>query len=146
MMKESILLPKKLTPSGVKTVLLVLLCPTLLWAQTWHITPEDTQRRHSYLLMRDGSIVRGQILRQDSTVITVQKRNGDKTFVEADQLVHISAVAPTASNPAATDYPPAAYPVFVLKDGSRVEGKFVRRDSTMITVRKRNGQLTYSLP
>ena len=126
----------------MKTVLfLLLLCPAVSWAQGYKITPEDTDRKHSFLLMRDGSVVRGQIIRQDSTVISVRKRNGDLTFVEADQLVRVSANQPDAPVNAT-----APYTVFVLKDGTQLAGKFVRRDSAMITVRKNNGQLTYFEP
>ena len=132
----------------MKTVLLVLLlCPAILRAQLIKITPDDTRRKHSYLIMRDGSVVRGQIIRQDSTVITVRKRDGDMTFVEADQVSRISANRP--DNDAIWEIPDAGtrrYTVFVFKDGTQVEGNYIRRDSTMITVRKRNGQLTYFEP
>ena len=136
----------------MKTVLFLLLfSPVIGWAQTAKITPADVQRRQSYLLMRDGSVVRGQILRQDSSLITVQKRNRDLTFVEADQLVRIMAERPGISADAQSADLPETRQVsqnrlFILKDGSQVEGQFVRRDSTMITVRKRNGQLTYFEP
>ena len=142
-------------------LLLLFCCPLLLWAQPYKIGPGDTQRKQSYLLLRDGSVVRGQILRQDSTIITVQKRNRELTFVEADQLVRIMAERPSRSrsgvpagavdSPGETVHGVPVQPVdrnrlFILKDGSQVEGRFVRRDSTMITVRKRNGQLTYFEP
>lgn len=126
----------------MKTVLfLLLLCPVVAWAQGYKITPEDTDRKHSFLLMRDGSVIRGQIIRQDSSVISVRKRNGDLTFVEADQLVRVSSSQPDVPVSAM-----APYTIFVLKDGTQLAGKFVRRDSTMITVRKSNGQLTYFEP
>ena len=136
----------------MKTVLfLLLLAPVIGWAQIIKITPADVQRRQSYLIMRDGSVVRGQILRQDSSLITVQKRNRDLTFVEADQLVSIMAERPgTSADAQSTDLPETQRVgqnrLFILKDGSQVEGQFIGRDSTMITVRKRNGQLTYFEP
>ena len=137
----------------MKTVLfLLLLCPLLSWAQTTKITPADLQRKHSFLLMRDGSVLRGQILRQDSTIISVRRRGGEMSFVEADQVVRITAANPeqyTSTVPladAVLSQPTGLDRVFVLKDGTQVEGRFVRRDSTMITVRKRNGQLTYFEP
>ena len=148
-MKLSILLPKILTPSTVKTVLFVwLLCPLAGWAQTIKITPEDTQRKQSYLIMRDGSMVRGHIIRQDSSIITVRRRGGDMSFIEADQLLKISPVRPGVAGEVSGGQTRSAvrHTIFVLKDSSRVEGQFVRRDSTMITVRKRNGQLTYFEP
>ncbi len=128
----------------MKTLLFLvyLLCPALLWAQTARITPDDLQRKQSYLYLRDGSVVRGQILGQDSLLITVRQRGGVLTFVEADQLVRVSAVRPVESAAAS----PSSFTVFVLKDGSQVEGQFVRRDSMMITVRKRDGRLTYFEP
>ena len=153
-MKLSIVLSENLTPSTVKTVLfLLLLSPFIGWAQPYQIGSGDLQRKQSYLIMRDGSVVRGQILRQDSTLITVQKRNRELTFVETDQLVRIMAARPDEGVSVQNGGLNRANPphrrtgrVFVLKDGSQVEGQFVRRDSTMITVRKPNGQLTYFEP
>lgn len=136
----------------MKTVLLLLLLsPAIGWAQTANITPADLQRKQSYLLMRDGTVLKGQILRQDSTLITVRRRGGDLSFVEADQLVRIMANRPEEYSPNVPVDVGLARPVrlsrvFVLRDGSRVEGQFIRRDSTMITVRKPNGQLTYFEP
>ncbi|UFH52819.1 hypothetical protein [Spirosoma sp. KNUC1025] len=132
----------------MKTVLLFLfLCPAYLWAQVVKITPEDTERKHSYLLMRDGSVVRGQIIRQDSSLITVKVRGGDFSFIEADQVLRISANRPDeAASPETGSAGPALYSVFVFRDGTQVEGNYVRRDSAMMTVRKRNGQLTYFEP
>ncbi|AKD55265.1 hypothetical protein [Spirosoma radiotolerans] len=130
----------------MKTVLLaLLLSPTILLAQLIKITPADTQRKQSYLIMRDGTTMRGHVVRQDSSIITVRKSNGDMSFVEADQVISILANRPTeAPEPASSGEAP--YTVFVLKDGTQLKGKFVRRDSTMITVRKSNGQLTYFEP
>jgi hypothetical protein len=127
----------------MKTVLLLLLIsPTLLWAQRLQISPEDTQRKQSYLIMRDGTVVRGKIIRQDSSLITVQQRGNAMTFIESDQVSRITADRPPkTAGPAGS-----SYTVFFFRDSSRIEGSFVRRDSTMITVRKRNGQLTYFEP
>ncbi|GAB3512775.1 hypothetical protein GCM10027341_53950 [Spirosoma knui] len=131
----------------MKTLLFVLLLgPVFAWAQFVKIGSEDTQRRRSYLLMRDGTVVRGQILRQDSTIISVRRRGGDMSFVEADQVVQISADRPIVPSNVVETRSTAPYKVFVFRDGSQVEGTFVKRDSTMITVRKRNGQLTYFEP
>ena len=128
-------------------LILFLGCSRFSGAQMIKITPEDKERKHFYLLMRDGSVVRGQIVRQDSTVITVKKGNGDMTFVEADQVVRISPDRPgDAVRTAGLSNASAPYTVFVFKDGTQVEGNYIRRDSTMITVRKRNGQLTYFEP
>ncbi len=132
----------------MKTVLFVLLViPILSWSQRIKITPEDTYRKRSYLLMRDGSVMRGQIVRQDSSLITVRVKGGDLSFVEADQVVRISPTRPgnIARGETSSDAT-GRNTVFRLKDGSQVAGTFVRRDSTMITVRKRNGRLTYFEP
>lgn len=130
----------------MKTVLLaLLLSPTILLAQLIKITPQDTERKHSYLIMRDGTTMRGQVVRQDSSIITVRKSNGDMSYVEADQVVSIAANRP-AERSAPVDSGELPYTVFVLKDGTNLRGKFVKRDSTMITVRKSNGQLTYFEP
>ena len=131
----------------MKTVLLfLLLSPTILWAQLIKVSPQDTQRKQSYLLMRDGSVLRGKVVRQDSSIISVRKRNGDMSFVEADQVVRISPDRPDVPTSMAESGIMTPATVFVLRDGSQVGGTFVRRDSTMITVRKRNGQLTYFEP
>ncbi|MVM34271.1 hypothetical protein GO755_29845 [Spirosoma sp. HMF4905] len=132
----------------MKTVLLfLLLCPFVLRAQLFKISPEDTHRKHSYIIMRDGSVVRGQVLRQDTTVISIRKGNGDMTFVEADQILRISSKRPDdVIRTESYGETPTLYTVFVFKDGTQVQGEYVRRDNTMITVRKRNGQLTYFEP
>ncbi|GAB3794438.1 hypothetical protein GCM10028819_08100 [Spirosoma humi] len=130
----------------MKTVLLAfLLSPTILLAQLIKITPQDTERKQSYLMMRDGTMLRGRIVRQDSSIITVRKSNGDMSYVEADQVISIAANRP-AERGAPTPSGELLYTVFVLKDSTQLKGKFVRRDSTMITVRKSNGQLTYFEP
>lgn len=131
----------------MKTVLLFLLIsPTILWAQLTKVSPQDLQRKQSYLLMRDGSVLRGQIVRQDSSIISVRRRNGDMSFVEADQVVRISPNRPDVPVGATQSGSATPATIFVLRDGSQVDGTFVRRDSTMITVRKRSGQLTYFEP
>ncbi|GAB3883838.1 hypothetical protein [Spirosoma agri] len=128
----------------MKTVLLLLtLFPAICWAQRVKITAEDMARKQSFLLLRDGSVVRGQLIRQDSLLITVRKAGGDLTFIESDQLIGVMPIRPRPVNQTPTT---ALYSVFVFKDSSRIEGRFVRKDSTMITVRKRNGQLTYFEP
>ena len=127
-------------------LLTLLSCGRVLQAQLIKITPEDTQRKHSYVLMRDGTVLRGQVLRQDSSLITVRIKGGDFSFVEADQVLRITANRPDAvANPALINSGAPAT-VFVLRDGTQLAGKYVRRDSSMITVRKRNGQLTYFEP
>lgn len=132
----------------MKTVLfLLLLSPVIGWAQVYKITPQDAQRKQSFLLMRDGSVVRGQILRQDSTIISVRKRGGDLSVIEADQVISVLAdrsELPVTSPAGARSASP--YKVYVMKDGARIEGQFVRRDSTMITIQKPNGQFTYFEP
>ncbi|MBC3786213.1 hypothetical protein [Spirosoma utsteinense] len=131
----------------MKTVLvLLLLGPVAGWSQSTKITPADVQRRQSYLIMRDSSVVRGQVIRQDSSLITVRKRNRQLTFIEADQLVRVMANRPDVPLNLVPVRTVGPVRVFVFKDGTQVEGQFVRRDSAMITVRKRNGQLTYFEP
>ncbi|WP_040760786.1 hypothetical protein [Spirosoma panaciterrae] len=129
----------------MKTVLFLLcLCPFIVQAQFLKVTPEDTFRKHSYLLMRDGSVVRGQIVRQDSSLITVRVRGGDLSYVEADQVVKILAERPKEEQ--AEMHERIASAVFLLRDGTRLPGTFVKQNETMITVRKPNGQLTYFEP
>jgi hypothetical protein len=131
----------------MKTVLfyLLLLSACAASAQSFTITPQDVQRKESFVLMRDGTVVKGQILKQDSSIISVRRRGGDMSFVEADQVVSISDKHPDEQIErmlaTGTDVR-----VFTFRDGTQIEGTFVRRDSTMITVRKRDGRLTYFEP
>lgn len=142
------------TTPFVKTVLLTLflLGPLVLRAQVYTISPDDTGRKRSYLLMRDGTVVRGRVLRQDSTLISVQKRGGNLSFVEAVDVVRITAQPPSLREGTLSDGDDGTsrtgnpITVFVMRDGARVSGTFVKRDSTMITVRKPNGQLTFFEP
>jgi hypothetical protein len=128
----------------MKTILLlVFFCPLVLWAQGVKITPEDIARKQSFLLLHDGSVVRGQIIRKDNSGVTVRKTDGDMTYIEIDQLLGIMPIRP---RPVSLAPRTSLYSTFVLKDSSRIEGSFVKRDSTMITVRKRNGLLTYFEP
>ena len=131
----------------MKTVLLLLLLsPIIAWAQVFKITPQDALRKQSFLLMRDGSVVRGQILRQDSTLISVRKRGGNLSFIEADQVLSVLADRSDVPENKAGARTASPYKVYVMKDGARIEGRFVRRDSTMITLQKPNGQFTYFEP
>ncbi|WP_338867894.1 hypothetical protein WBJ53_16070 [Spirosoma sp. SC4-14] len=128
----------------MKTVLLLLLlCPILGFAQGVKVTAEDLKRHQSFLLLRDGLVVRGKIIREDSLLITVRKPGGEMTYVEREQLIGILPIRPRSTQVSATS---SVYTVFVLKDSVRIEGQFVKRDSTMITVRNRNGRLTYFEP
>ncbi|GAB4040933.1 hypothetical protein GCM10028809_66690 [Spirosoma gilvum] len=95
-------------------------------------------------MLRDGSVVRGQIVRQDSSIISVRVRGGDLSYVEADQVVKIVADRPKEEEMERNDRIASA--VFLLKDGTRLPGTFVKKNETMITVRKANGQLTYFEP
>ena len=163
-MNASTLFSQSSTPSIVKTVLLslLLLGPLLTWAQIYKISPDDTGRRNSWLFMRDGTVLRGRVLRQDSTIITVRQHGGDMSFVEADQVVRITGQRPGVDSPSVDSpgLPEGTTPigtdgtsrvgkpqtVFVMRDGARVPGTFIKRDSTMITVRKPNGLLTFFEP
>lgn len=127
-------------------LLLLLLSPVIAWAQVFKITPQDAQRKQSFLLMRDGSVVRGQILRQDSTIISVRRRGGDLSFIEADQVLSVLADRSGLPETTAGTRTASPYKVYVMKDGARIEGQFIRRDSTMITLQKPNGQFTYFEP
>ncbi|GAB3988848.1 hypothetical protein GCM10028807_12400 [Spirosoma daeguense] len=97
-------------------------------------------------MLRDGSVVRGKIIRQDSSVITVQVRKGIFSYVEADQVVQIGSGKSDFTQNKLADNQASSTTVFVLRDSTHLPGKFVRRDKTMITVRKQNGQLTYFEP
>lgn len=130
-----------------KTVLLfLLLCPLTLWAQFYKITPEDTGRDRSFLYLRDGSVVKGRILRQDSTVITVRERGDERTFIEADQVLRVTGRDDRPQFMPVSPGPASPYSVFVLRDSSRVRGQIIKRDSIMYTVRQPGGKLTYFEP
>ncbi len=134
-----------LTPSTMKTVLfcLLMLSAYVASAQSFTVTPADVQRKESFLLMRDGTVMKGQILRQDSSIISVRRRGGDMSFVEADQVVSVTSKQPAVVGGTVGQ---TRYQTFIFRDGTQLEGTFVSRDSTMITVRKRNGRLTYFEP
>ncbi len=104
----------------MKTVLfLLLLGPVGGWAQSVNITPADVQRKQSYLIMRDSSVVRGRVLRHDSSLITVRKRNRELTFVEADQLVRVVANRPDKAIGLVGFRPVGPTRLFIFKMGRR---------------------------
>ena len=110
----------------MKTVLLFLLLgPGTLLAQMITVSPSDVQRRQSYLVMRDGSVVKGQVIRQDSSIITIKRRGGDLSFVEADQVVRILPNRPTETEKqTVTGAVADQQTIFVFKDGIRIGGTF----------------------
>lgn len=134
----------------MKTVLLaglLLLSGLGARAQLYRITPADQARRESYLFMRDGTVLKGQVLRQDSSLISVRRRGGSLSFVEADQVLSISDRKPEGGLIEAADAgSERPRQVFVMRDGARVEGTLVKRDSVMLTVRKPDGRFTYFEP
>ncbi len=92
--------------------------------------------------MADSSIVSGRIVRQDSTVVVVRKRNGDLSYLEKYQIVRQSLNAPQRPGPAAGE----ALTTFSLKDGSTVYGRIVKQTPVAVVVRQQNGTQTYIDP
>lgn len=141
----------------MKTVLIVVLLVSTFaaLAQPNRSTiPEASSTKMYTLLLKDGSIVSGRIVRRDSTNLVVRQRNGRLTYVDLELFDRIiadpsdrPAPAANAVNTApliATDGPDNY--LIVFKDGSQVLGRVVSWDSTTLVIRKRNGQLTYADP
>jgi hypothetical protein len=138
----------------MKSVLVfaLLALPLFVRAQTplRRVPPPDTlPGQPYYILLRDGASLRGRIVRQDSTMLTVRQTNGRNTFVERALFERISLNAPddtflqTDAIPAPvvqktrTDTTNRPY-LFVLLDGTRLRGTIVRRDPAETVLRTAN--------
>lgn len=120
------------------------------------IPPVGTPKVYT-LLLKDGSVVSGQLIKRDSISLVVKKRNGRLTYVDLELFDRVieDGAAPSASQATLPDSPtfaplPAANDaknyLILFKDGTQVKGHIVRRDSTTLVIQKRNGQLTYADP
>ncbi len=130
-------------------LLWLLLCPVCLLAQTPTAPTATTATqpaqldtangRPYYLLLRDGSSIRGRIIRRDSIVLTVRQTNGQLTYLEPELLDRIVTTAP----PQAPD--PAKIPKqqLTLRDSSTVIGRILTRTDSLYTIELPNGQTTF---
>ena len=141
----------------MKTVLVFVLLLGSVVASAQTVSPAipaaGSQKSYT-LLLKDGSVVSGRIVRRDSTTLVVRQRNGRLTYVDLElfdrvidtpvpnalQPVTVAADAPVDDSNGLGNY------VIVFKDGTQVRGRIVRRDSTTLVIRKRNGELTYADP
>jgi hypothetical protein len=130
-------------------VCVLLALPLLIQAQN-RIPPLDTlPGRPYYILLRDGANLRGRIIRQDTTMLTVKLVNGQRTYVEASLFDRITLTPPPPAetyfetqpdrtrtinpDPARTNGP-RRY-VFTLLDGTELRGTIVREDSAQTILR-----------
>ncbi len=116
------------------------------------IPPADGQKTYM-LLLKDGSVVSGRIVRRDSSNLVVRQRNGRLTYVDLELFDRVITTPLPDSQPIntitaapLTDTNGTENNLILFKDGSRVRGRIVRRDSTMLVIRKRGGELTYADP
>jgi hypothetical protein len=94
-----------------------------------------------YFILSDSSVVSGRLVREDSSVVVVRKRNGDLTYLEPYQIVRREVTLPREST-----RPGEGMLAFSLKDGSTVYGQIVRQTPLAVVVRQLNGTQTYIDP
>lgn len=95
-----------------------------------------------HFVMADSTIVSGRIVRQDSAVVVVRKRNGDLSYLESYQIVRQSLDKPQRIGQPAGE----AITSFSLKDGATVSGRIVKQTPVAVVVRQQNGTQTYIDP
>ncbi len=128
---------------------LLLVCPTLLLAQlptspaplsATQPSVDTANGRNYLLLLRDGTNIRGRIVRRDSIVLTVRKTNGQLTYVEPELLDRIMAL----SDDIHIDLPdePRKQQI-VLKDGTTLIGRVRGRTDAVYTIELPDGQVTF---
>lgn len=149
--------PLHLTLSFVKTVLILVLVLTAFMASAQSVPsaiPAPGSQKNYTLLLKDGSVVSGRIVRRDSSNIVVRQRNGRLTYVDLelfDRVIDTPTANPLLPVAAVADAPvedtnEVGNYLILFKDGSQVRGRIVRRDSTTLVIRKRNGEMTYADP
>ncbi|MEZ0541047.1 hypothetical protein [Fibrella arboris] len=94
-----------------------------------------------HFVLSDSSVVSGRVVRQDSNMVVVRKRNGELTYLETYQIARQSTTMPQR-----TSQPAESITVFKLKDGATVYGRVVRRTPVAVVVRQQNGTQTYIDP
>ncbi|XWW45336.1 hypothetical protein JYG30_21810 [Fibrella sp. USSR17] len=94
-----------------------------------------------YFVLTDSTIVYGRLVRQDSSMVVVRKRDGNLTYLEPYQIVR-----QTTTRPGQASQPGNAITSFSLKDGSTVYGRVVRQTPVAVVVRQANGTQTYIDP
>lgn len=106
------------------------------------IAQSDKRAPFIHFVMVDSSIVSGRVVRQDSNVVVVRKRNGDLSYLETYQIVRQSLNKPT--RPGSTTGENVTS--FSLKDGATVYGRIVKQTPVAVVVRQPNGTQTYIDP
>lgn len=106
------------------------------------------------LLLKDGAVVSGQIVRRDSINLVVRQKNGQLTYVDLelfDRVITTTGDDPqqptgVAGNAPVDDTNALKNYLILFKDGTQVRGRIVKRDSTTLVIRMRNGEFTYADP
>ncbi len=105
--------------------------------------PVQTGKQPStlYFVLTDSTVITGRLIRQDSSVVVVRKRDGDLTYLEPSQIVRQTSQKPL---PPGQSGDPVT--LFSLKDGSTVYGRIVRKTPVAVVVRQAHGTQTYIDP
>ncbi len=105
--------------------------------------PKNRKNPNVYFVLNDSTVINGRLVRQDSAMVVVRKRDGDLTYLEPSQIVR-----QTSEKPMPAGQPGAGDPVtsFSLKDGSTVYGRVVKKTPVAVVVRQANGTQTYIDP
>ncbi|MBO0947768.1 hypothetical protein [Fibrella forsythiae] len=124
----------------MKTLLTLLLLGSL---QTLLAQPGQSGKQTPVLhfVLIDSTIVSGRVIKQDSSMVVVRKRNGDLTYLETYQIVRRSDIMPQRP-----DQPGETISSFSLRDGATVTGRVIKRTPLAIVVRQQNGTLSYIDP
>jgi hypothetical protein len=106
--------------------------------------PDTANGRPYYLLLRDGTSIRGRIVRRDSVVLTIRKPNGQLTYVEPELIDRIVLSRPDdAPADAATGPNRQPRQRLLLRDGTSIIGRVMGRRADTYTVELVGGQLTF---
>jgi hypothetical protein len=133
--------------SVLLTYLFLLIGVASLQAQTAPV--DTTNRKPYYILLKDGSYIFGRIVRRDSTMLAVQMRSGQLTYVERELYQALSGSAPIArdsttyytnmplpaqAQPASATTAPGTY-LITLADGTILRGQVISQDTSRVVVK-----------
>lgn len=125
----------------MKTVLILVFLLNAVWVGAQPnpaaIPPAGGQKIYT-LLLKDGAVVSGQIVRRDSINLVVRQKNGQLTYVDLELFDRV------LTTPTDTPFQPAAVtgnaPVddsntlknylILFKDGTQVRGRIASRSGT----------------
>lgn len=125
----------------MKTLLLTVLLLSGLQSLKAQPTQTSKQSATVYFILTDSTVVSGHVVRQDSSMVVVRKRNGDLTYLETYQIARQAT-----SLPRRPSQPEETISSFKLKDGATVNGRVIRQTPVAVVVRQANGTQTYIDP